>query len=201
MNLSFSASPGLLLVISGPSGVGKTTITRHVEKQVDAWFSVSMTTRPKTAADTEGVDYFFVTREQFERARDAGRLLEWAEYSGHCYGTPRAAVEEHLAAGRTVLLEIDVHGAAQIKRTMPGAFAIFVMPPSEAVLLERLRGRQREDEATIQRRFARAKEEIGLADASGVYDRFILNDDLDVAVREAVEVVRSELDKRRQAAV
>lgn len=199
MNLSLSAKPGLLLIISGPSGVGKTTMTRHVEKQIDAWFSVSMTTRPQTPADTEGIDYFFVTRDEFDRARDAGQLLEWARYSGNCYGTPRRPVEEHLTAGRIVLLEIDVNGAAQVKKAMPDAFALFVLPPNEQVLIERLRNRQREDEATIQRRFARAKEEIGLADASGIYDRFIVNDDLDVAVREAVEAVRGELDKRRNA--
>lgn len=196
MNLSLSAKPGMLLVISGPSGVGKTTITRHVEKQVDAWFSVSMTTRPKTDADTQGVDYFFVTRPEFERARDAGQLLEWAEYSGNYYGTPRQAVEQHLEQGRVVLLEIDVNGAAQVKRAMPDAFGLFVLPPSEQALLDRLRSRRREDEAAIQGRFARAKEEIALAQTSGIYNCFIVNDELDAAVREAVDAVRSEINRR-----
>lgn len=199
MTLSLSSKPGLLLIISGPSGVGKTTMTRHVEKQVNAWFSVSMTTRPQSPADAEGIDYYFVTREQFEQARDAGQLLEWAEYSGNCYGTPRKPVEEQLAAGRIVLLEIDVAGAAQVKRAMPDAYALFVLPPTENVLLERLRRRKREDEATIQRRFARAKEEIELAQTSGIYARFIVNDSLDEAVREAVDAVRSELNRRHSA--
>lgn len=195
------ADHGLLLIISGPSGVGKTTITHHVEKRVHAWFSVSMTTRPKTDADREGVDYFFVTRERFTAARDAGELLEWAEYNGNLYGTPRKPVEERIAQGATVLLEIDVQGAMQVKRAMDDAFAIFVLPPSESVLLDRLRARKREDEATIQRRFGRAQHEMSLAKSCGIYDRFVVNDDLDHAIDEAVAIVNDELGKRRRVRV
>ncbi|MFA9477316.1 guanylate kinase [Phycisphaerales bacterium AB-hyl4] len=187
---------GMLLIISGPSGVGKTTITRAVERQLDTVFSVSNTTRPKTADDVDGVDYHFVTREEFEREREAGELLEWAEVFGNCYGTPRKPVEENLAKGRVVLLEIDVQGAIQVKDNLPEAFAMFVLPPSEEVLLNRLRSRKREDESAIQRRFAKARHEIRTARESGAYDTFLVNDDLEKAVAEAVRTIRDELARR-----
>jgi guanylate kinase len=191
---------GMMLIISGPSGVGKTTITHHVEQQLGAVFSVSLTTRDKTANDTEGVDYCFVTRRQFEQRRDAGELLEWAEVFGNLYGTPRKPVDDALAAGKLFIMEIDVEGAVQIKRKMPDAFALFVLPPSEQTLLDRLRKRQREDESIIQRRFAKAKAEIDRAKDCGIYDTFIVNDHLDTAVAEAVRVVREEWDRRRAPA-
>ena len=184
---------GMLLIISGPSGVGKTTITREVERQLDGLFSVSMTTRPKTEKDREGVDYFFVGVEQFKKSRDADDLLEWAEVFGNFYGTPRKPVDDALAKGRLMILEIDVVGAIKIKKLMPEAFAIFVEPPNENVLLERLRKRQREDESVIQRRFAKAKDEIAQARTCGVYDEFIVNEVLDNAVKKAVSLVRARM--------
>jgi len=192
--------PGLLLIISGPSGVGKTTITHRVEKLLDAVFSVSMTTRPRTSEDVEGRDYCFVTRDEFKRHLDRGDLLEHADVFGNFYGTPRQPVERHLRAGRVVILEIDVQGAVQIKRNMPETFALFVEPPSEEELLRRLRSRGREDETTIQRRFAKAKKEIAMARECGVYDRFLVNDDLDQTIEQAVRIVREELAKRQHAA-
>jgi guanylate kinase len=180
---------GLLLIISGPSGAGKTTISRQVKKQLDAAFSVSLTTRAQTSADTEGADYFFVSKEEFEQVRDGGGLLEWAEVFGNYYGTPRDPVEKHLAAGRLVLLEIDVQGAIQVKKQLPDCFAMFVTPPSEEELLSRLRSRQREDEAAILRRYAKANEELALARQIDVYDYFLINDDLDKAIAEAVKRV------------
>jgi guanylate kinase len=198
MTESVHNAPGLLLMISGPSGAGKTTITHEVERALGGVFSVSITTRPKTPKDKEGVDYHFVSQDEFERTRDAGELLEWAEvYPGCCYGTPRKPVEEALVAGKLVILEIDVHGALQVKQAMPDAFGLFIEPPSEQVLLQRLRDRKREDEAAILKRFAKAKDEIALAHTSGIYSKFIVNDDLDAAVREAIDTVRHELDKRR----
>ncbi len=182
---------GLLLYISGPSGVGKTTITHKVEAALNAVFSVSVTTRAKTAADVEGRDYYFIDQAKFERLRDNGDLLEWAEvYPGCSYGTPRKPVEQALSQGRLMILEIDVEGAIQIRQHMPQAMGLFVLPPNEKVLLERLRKRAREDEAVIARRFAKAKREIVRAWESGVYDEFIVNRDLDHAVNEAVELVR-----------
>jgi guanylate kinase len=192
-----AGGPGLLLVVSGPSGVGKTTITRAIERELGGVFSVSLTTRPRTTRDRDGVDYHFVSREAFEAARDAGKLLEWAEvYPGCCYGTPRAPVETALAEGRLVILEIDVNGAMQVKQAIPEAFCLFIEPPSEAVLLQRLRDRKREDEATILRRFAKAKDEIALAHTSGIYSRFVVNDDLSAAIRDAIDTVASAQRKR-----
>jgi guanylate kinase len=189
---------GMLLIISGPSGVGKTTITRGVERSIpDAVFSVSWTTRAPTPADVEGVDYHFVTDEEFERMRAGGGFLESAGVYGKKYGTPRAWVEEQLKRGRLVILEIDVQGAAQVKRQRPDAYAIFVLPPNEAALLSRLRERKRESEDLIQRRFANAKREIEAARGGGVYDLFLVNDNLREAIGRAVEAVRAERARRR----
>ncbi len=190
--------PGMLLIISGPSGVGKTTITHHVRTRVNAAFSVSLTTRPITAEDTEGVDYYFVDVAEFKRQRDAGNLMEWAEVHGNYYGTPRRPVEEFLTQGRIVILEVDVEGAIKIKEQFPDSFALFIDPPSEEALLHRLRCRQREDEQTIRGRFAKAKHEISRARECGVYDKFIVNDKLEEAVNEAVQAISDELKRRRK---
>ena len=189
---------GLLLIISGPSGVGKTTITHRVRVRLNAVFSISMTTRPITGEDTDGVDYHFVDETKFKRYRDAGKLLEWAKVFGNYYGTPCRPVEKSLAEGRLMILEIDVEGAIQIKKNMADSFALFIEPPSEDVLLQRLRRRQREDEQTIRGRFARAKHEIDRARECEVYDDFIVNDDLDIAVDQAVQAIADELERRRK---
>jgi len=189
----------MLLIISGPSGVGKTTITRAVERDFadqGAVFSVSATTRPKTAADREGVDYHFVTDEEFDRLIEEGAFLEWAGVFGRRYGTLRRWVEDRLAEGKLVILEIDVQGAINVRRAMPDAFGIFVLPPSEEALLERLRARKREPEEMIQRRFAEAKREIATARESGVYDAFVVNDTLEHAIAEAEGLLRAELARR-----
>lgn len=187
-------SRGLLLVISGPSGVGKTTIVREVIRRLDAVFSVSATTRPKTVADVEGRDYFFITEEEFQRRIEAGDFLEYAQVFGRSwYGTPKQAVNEALEKGRIVLLEIDVQGALQINRAMPEAFMIFVEPPNEDELLRRLRERKREDESAIARRFAESKREIKVAHESDAYDAFVVNDQLERAVREIVELVNQQM--------
>lgn len=191
---------GMLLIISGPSGVGKTTITRGVERSIpDAVFSVSCTTRPRTPADVEGVDYHFVDDATFERMKSAGEFLESAGIYGRKYGTPRAWVLEQLRRGRLVILEIDVAGAVQVKRQIPDAFAIFILPPSEETLLERLRARKREDESAIQRRFAQARREIESARASGVYDHFLVNSDLERTIAHAVALVQAERARRRRS--
>ncbi len=187
---------GVLLVISGPSGVGKTTITRQVEQQLGGEFSVSVTTRPKGPKDRDGVDYHFIDKEQFIKLRDEGQLLEWAEVFGNFYGTPRAPVDKALAEGRLMILEIDVKGAIQVKKLLPDAFGVFVLPPTESILLERLRARGREAEDVIQRRFAKAKEEISQAKACGVYDVFIVNDSLEAAINQAVQEVKRNWDTK-----
>lgn len=185
---------GLLLIISGPSGVGKTTITRGVERGIaGSVFSVSATTRPKTAADVEGVDYHFVDDAEFDRMIEADAFLEWANVFDKRYGTPRAWVEEQLSRGRLVILEIDVEGAKQVKCKLPQAFAVFVLPPSEEELLNRLRARKREPEQQIRKRFAEARREIAEAHACGAYDAFIVNQDVEQAIGQAIEMV----NKRR----
>ena len=183
---------GLLLIISGPSGVGKTTITRGVERSIaDSVFSVSCTTRAKTDADVEGVDYHFVDHGEFQQLIDDELLLEWADVFGKRYGTRRKWVEEQLARGRLVILEIDVEGAKQVKTKMPDAFGIFILPPSEDELLRRLQSRKRESEELIAKRFAEAQHEIREAKASDVYDRFITNEVLEHAIEEAIEHVQN----------
>ena len=189
---------GMLLIISGPSGVGKTSVTRGVERSIpDAVFSVSMTTRAKTAADVEGVDYHFVDDAAFEQMRAEGGFLENAGIYGKKYGTPRAWVEEQLRRGRLVILEIDVQGAEQVKAKMPRAYSLYILPPSEDVLLQRLRDRRRDDEATIKRRFTQSKAEIEHARECGVYDRFLVNQDLAATIAEAVKLVTQERARRR----
>ena len=183
---------GLLLIISGPSGVGKTTITRGVERSIaDSIFSVSYTTRAKTEADKEGVDYHFIAPEEFQRLIDEDAFLEWADVFGKRYGTRRKWVEEQLCRGRLVILEIDVEGAKQVKAKMPEAFGIFILPPSEEELLRRLRARKRESEELITKRFAEAQREIAEAKSCDVYDRFIINEDLEAAIQEAIMHVKT----------
>jgi len=196
MNRKDTNTTGLLVIISGPSGVGKTTIAHHVERELGGVFSVSMTTRPKTVDDTEAVDYYFVDQAGFEQVRDTGGLLEWAKVFDHFYGTPSKPVNEALGDRKLMILEIDVQGAIQVKQRVKDAYAIFVLPPSEPALLERLRHRKREDEPLIQRRFQKAKQEIVRAKKSGVYDVFLVNDDLSSALNEAVGWVQRERKKR-----
>ncbi|MDX2115638.1 MAG: guanylate kinase [Planctomycetota bacterium] len=197
--LATDTDDGMLLVISGPSGVGKTTITRAVERSIpDAVFSVSATTRPRTDADVEGVDYHFLTVDDFLRREAAGEFLETAVYAGNRYGTLRAPVQAQLERGRLMILEIDVQGAKQVKAKVPAAFSLFVLPPGEDALLERLRARKREPEEVIQRRFRLAQEEIAEAHRCGVYDAFIVNDRLDRAIDEALALVRHARARRRR---
>jgi len=181
---------GLLVVMSGPSGVGKTTIARAVDRAIaDALFSVSATTRAQTRADVEGVDYHFVNEPTFRAMIAQDAFLEWAEVFGRLYGTPQAWVDEQLRRGRVVICDIDVEGARQIKAKMPDALTLFVLPPSEDELLERLRARKREGEDAIQRRFAEAKREIAAARASGVYEHFLVNEDLEASIAQAIALV------------
>ena len=194
--MNSSDSNALLIVISGPSGVGKTTITQQLVKRLDAKFSVSMTTRPMAGSDREGEDYFFVDDARFRQAIENRELLEWAEVFGRWYGTPRQPVQEHLAGGRDVILEIDVAGGKQVKSAYPQALSIFFVPPSLEDLVDRLRGRGREDEQEIQRRYRDAKREIDEARSSGAYDHFVENNDLKTAIEKSLALIL----KRKQEA-
>jgi guanylate kinase len=183
---------GLLLVVSGPSGVGKTTIVHEVIRRLGGEFSVSATTRARTERERDGVDYHFVDQATFQKWIDAGRFLEYAQVFGRSwYGTLQDQVEQALCEGKLIVLDIDVQGARSVKQRMPGAFTVFVLPPDEATLLKRLHARGREDEAAIERRFAEAKTEIDFARTSGVYDAFVVNDDLELAIDQLCDLVRA----------
>jgi guanylate kinase len=183
---------GLLVVVSGPSGVGKTTIVHRVRDELGGLFSVSATTRSKTAQDKDGVDYHFMDEARFQRLIDEDAFLEYAQVFGSAwYGTLREPVESALGRGEIVYLDIDVQGAIQVRERMGAdALLVFIDPPSEDELLRRLRGRARDDEAAIQRRFAEARREIAFAHDCGAYDVFVVNETIDQAVREVAEAVR-----------
>jgi guanylate kinase len=188
-----TGTDGLLLVISGPSGAGKSTIARRLtERESRIWPSVSMTTRRPRPGELDGVDYFFVSREEFGLARDTGQLLEHATVHGELYGTPRQRVVERLTEGRDVLLEIDVQGASRVREAAPEAVTIFVMPPSREVLLERFRARGTEAEEAVAARVKAADEEVRRA---GEYDYVVINDEIERAVSEVVAIVTSERNR------
>ena len=184
---------GSVLIISGPSGVGKTKISRAVAETLDAFLSVSVTTRPSADIEAKGLDYKFVDPAKFDEMRQKGKFLEWSEIFGFSYGTLRQPVEHALADGKLVILEIDVEGAAEVKRQMPECRAIFILPPSEDTLLDRLRRRGRDTEDEILTRLSIARREIARSESSGVYDYFIFNDNLERTISEIMDWIRSEI--------
>jgi guanylate kinase len=180
--------PGQLVVVSGPSGCGKSTVLRRALGRTgpDVQLSVSATTRPPRPGERDGVDYHFMDVERFRAGRDSGEFLEWAEYNGHYYGSQAAQVCQALGAGKTVLLEIEVQGALQVRRNAPTSLFVFIRTPRFRDLEERLRGRGTETDAVIHRRLQKAREE--LAEAHW-YDVQLINDDLDRCVDEFVKVL------------
>ena len=171
---------GVLFVYSGPSGVGKGTLSQKLfaEFGEELAFSVSATTRPPRAGEIDGKHYFFVTRQEFERRIENNDFLEYAQFSGNCYGTPRSYVTRLLEQGKNVLLEIEVQGAMQVMARMPECVSIFILPPSFEELEHRLRERHTETEEKVLARLATAKREIPCAPE---YDYQIVNNDLDAA--------------------
>jgi guanylate kinase len=186
------SAKGMLVMVSGPSGVGKTTILHRILAALGAQFSVSATTRPRAVGETDGVDYRFVDEPAFQSMIDRGEFLEYAQVFGrNWYGTPEAPVDEAIAQGRVVILDIDVHGAKQVRERRPEVFGIFILPPSETELHRRLADRGREDAEAIERRFAEAKREIAAAREPGLYDAFVVNDELERAVAETLGLLRA----------
>jgi guanylate kinase len=179
---------GLLFIVSGPSGAGKTTLSGAALKAFPKLeMSVSCTTRAPREGEVDGVSYRFVDDARFDAMVSGGELAEWAEVHGYRYGTPKAPIEAATAAGRDVLLDIDVQGAAQLRRSYPDAVAVFLMPPDRATLESRLRGRGTDSEATVKRRLEGACREIARA---GDYDHVIVNRSREDAVAEFEAIVR-----------
>ena len=174
-----------LVVLSGPSGVGKSTVVDWLRAQApDVWVSVSATTRARRPGEVDGVNYRFLSDAQFDTLVSDGGLLEWAEFAGHRYGTPGSAVAKHLAARRPVLLEIELQGARQVRLARPDALLVFLAPPSWDVLQERLTGRGTEPPQSVARRLERARVEL---DAAAEFDAVIVNDDVEAVGRALLD--------------
>ena len=185
---------GILFVVSAPSGAGKTTLVKAaLDADADLSLSVSCTTRTPRAGERDGRDYFFVDQTEFASRRDGGDFVEWAQVFDHFYATPRGPLDAAIAAGRDVLLDVDIQGARAITKTYPAdAVGIFVVPPSFAVLEQRLRARATDSEAQITRRLDRVREEIAAGRDTSVYDYLIVNEDRACAVRDLMAVITAE---------
>lgn len=182
--------PGTLFIVSAPSGAGKTSLVGALlEQDAGVTVSVSYTTRPPRAGERDGVDYHFVDRDRFLAMIGAGEFLEHAEVFGNFYGTARAAVAALLERGGDVILEIDWQGAQQVRQAFPACVGIFILPPSRAVLRERLNGRGKDDPAIIERRLQAAVEEIS---HYSEYDFIVVNDDFEAALADLCAIVRAE---------
>ena len=182
---------GLLIVLSGPSGVGKGTVRKALFEMPEQEFvySVSMTTRPPRPGEVDGVDYYFVSREEFERQIAAGNLLEYAEFVGNYYGTPKDKVEEQLNRGKEVILEIEVNGALQVRDKCKDAVFIFLVPPTRQALYDRLKTRGTETEERILARITKANKEFRLAHQ---YDYIVVNDEIYNAADRIMAIIRAE---------
>ncbi|WP_035053306.1 guanylate kinase [Carnobacterium pleistocenium] len=182
---------GLLIVLSGPSGVGKGTVRQAIFESEDNDFdySISMTTRKKRVGERDGIDYFFSTKEEFEALIESGGLLEYAEYVGNYYGTPLGYVEKTLQSGKDVFLEIEVQGALQVREKMPEGIFIFLTPPDLKELKSRIIGRGTDEMAIIEQRMTKAIEEI---DLMRYYDYAVENDQVENAVRKIKQIIESE---------
>ena len=184
---------GILVVVSGFSGAGKGTLMKELLKRYDNYaLSISATTRTPREGETDGKEYFFVTKEQFEKMRDERKLVEYAQYVNNYYGTPKEYVEQKMAEGKDVILEIEIQGALKVKKRFPDALLLFVTPPSAEELRRRLVGRGTETLEVINARLARAAEEASGMEA---YDYLLINDDLDRCVEEMHQLIQAQHNK------
>ncbi len=182
-----------LFVLSGSSGVGKGTVLKgFLEKNPNFMLSISCTTRAPRPGEVDGVNYFFISQQEFKNCIENNKFLEWAEFAGNFYGTKKKYINQCLAEGKDIILEIDTQGALQVKKQMPEAVLIFICPPSYEALENRLRGRHTEDEATIQKRLQQVKIELERAEK---FDYKIVNDNLDEAIKNLEEVIKGEMQK------
>ena len=188
---------GLLIILSGPSGVGKNCVRQEIMQnyKLDFTYSISMTTREKRAKEQDGVDYYFVSDEEFQRNIDNGNFLEWAAFVGHRYGTPKDKVEALRNAGKNVFLEIEINGANQVMSKVHDdrVISFFLMPPSVAALEKRIRRRQTETEDVIQERLQKCIKEMTMTEN---YDHIIINDKVSRAAQEIVDLIKAKLKKR-----
>ena len=182
---------GKLIVVSGPSGVGKSVICKEVLKRTGVKYSISATTRTPRPGEINGVDYHFVSVEKFQQMIADQKLLEHAEVFGNYYGTPAEPVEKTITMGQNIVLEIDVQGGIQVSKIMPQATFVLIVPPSEEELKTRLANRGTEDEESFNRRFSKSQAELKTARDSGAYKIEIINDDLETAIQELVDIVNN----------
>jgi guanylate kinase len=183
----------LLLVLSAPSGGGKTSIAKKLlQVRSDLGYSVSATTRTSRNGEQDGVDYHFLSRAEFERRREQGQFLEWAEYGSQLYGTLKREIDRIFSEGRHAVLDIDIEGARQIRKNLSHSLQVFVLPPSAEVLVERLRGRNTENPELLRKRLRRASDELA---AVAEYDYAVINEDLEAAVAQVSNILDGKADE------
>ena len=178
-----------LIIITGPSGVGKGTVVKEIlGKDKNIWLSISATTRKPRQGEKEGENYYFLNQEKFKEMIEQNLFLEWAQFAGNYYGTPLSSVNEKIKKGFTVLLEIEVEGAKQIKEKFPNSLSIFLLPPDKAELEKRIRNRGTENEEAIKKRLSRANYEIS---ASNQFDFALINNDVDDTTKKIINIIKS----------